>query len=288
MNYGSNPHGFDRIPIIRRALWTLHSRIKAGDLQTDWPTFHIPSETPSRSDGDILYVQWIAKKVAQHYRLNNTTFIVCRNPLLDSAAQVEVRSANEIFVEFKKLDFGVETEIWAIMAHEIAHIFLNRLSLGFPDKLDNEVLTDTASIYLGFGTYFLSALWDEVSQVSHSGYKTTTHRIGYISANEAGYILSRRDRLVGENSSSAISSTPGHNGYMRGTQQFLHEQNRRPFIERSFLNRLVHRLNWRAPVVPELILLGCIVCSQPIRVPALHKTLMVKCPNCCATIRCFS
>ena len=287
-NHGSIVQVVGRLPIIRKSIWMLHRAFKTDNFYKDWPTFNIPSTTPARADGGMIYVQWIAKKVAQHYRLNDITFVVSRNPLLASAAQVWVHSGNVIYVEFRELDLSFQTQIWAIMAHEIAHIFLDRLNLRFANKLENEILTDTTSIYLGFGSFFLNASWDEITAVSSNQTKTTKHRIGYISEVEAGYILSRRDKLLGENSSKDVISSAGRDAYEHGARIFLNEQNSRPFIKRSFIDRLIHRFDKKASEVPELILLDCIVCSQPIRIPALYKTLLVKCPNCCTRVRCFS
>ena len=224
-NHGSIVEGVGRLPIIRKSIWMLHRAFKAENFHQDWPTFNIPSTTPARADGGMIYVQWIAKKVAQHYRLDNITFVVARNPFLASAAQVRVHSGNVINVEFRELDLSFQTQVWAIMAHEIAHIFLDRLNLRFANTHENEILTDTTSIYLGFGAFFLNASWDEVTAVSPNQTKTTKHRIGYISATEAGYVLSRRDKVMGENSSKDIIPGAGRSAYERGAGIFLNEQN---------------------------------------------------------------
>lgn len=41
----------------------------------------------------------------------------------------------------------------AVLIHECMHYFLHQKGIGFPETFENEVLTDTAMIYLGFFPY---------------------------------------------------------------------------------------------------------------------------------------
>ena len=43
--------------------------------------------------------------------------------------------------------------ITAILSHEVMHLYLYYSGIHFSDTLSNEVLTDTAAVYFGFGEY---------------------------------------------------------------------------------------------------------------------------------------
>jgi hypothetical protein len=67
---------------------------------------------------------------------------------------VELSQSNEFFVELQSQHRFAAKAIAAILAHEVAHIFLHRCGVRFPDEFENEVLTDTTAVYVGFGPRF--------------------------------------------------------------------------------------------------------------------------------------
>lgn len=73
--------------------------------------------------------------------------------------------------------------ITAILAHEAMHLYLHYNGIYFSDTLMNEVLTDTAAVYFGFGQYL------------YRGYKmleinlgTSYHKVGYINPEDVQFI----------------------------------------------------------------------------------------------------
>jgi len=61
-------------------------------------------------------------------------------------------------------------EIGAILAHEIMHIYLYKHKVELPDKMDNEKLTDLATIYAGLGIIILNGMTDWISHKQTFGY----------------------------------------------------------------------------------------------------------------------
>lgn len=65
--------------------------------------------------------------------------------------------------------------ITAILSHEVMHLYLYYNGIHFSDTLSNEVLTDTAAVYFGFGEYL------------YRGYKVIETNLGF-SYQKVGYI----------------------------------------------------------------------------------------------------
>lgn len=73
--------------------------------------------------------------------------------------------------------------ITAVLAHEAMHLYLYYNGIYFSDTLSNEVLTDTAAVYFGFGEYL------------YRGYKIievnlgfSYHKVGYIRPEDVQFI----------------------------------------------------------------------------------------------------
>ena len=280
--------GFDRINLIHDALCRLFSAIKFTRIRSEWPTFQIPEVNyPTQSD-ESIFIQKIAKKVAAHYRLDNTTFIVGFNSSLDAAAIVEIRNSDQIFIEYNHSGRINMVDLWPTLAHEIAHIYLNRLGIEYKETIQNEILTDTATIILGFGHCYLSAQRKEVTEFSNSGTSYTTKSLGYLSPEEMGYILSIRDHIRGENTFPLIHSDIGKSAYHKGRDRFEDEQKLRPYISRGLFDRMMFKFGWQRSSDSEGYIFPCLVCKQMIRIPGIRKKLVVKCSNCNAALTCYS
>ena len=65
--------------------------------------------------------------------------------------------------------------ITAILSHEVMHLYLYYSGIHFSDTLSNEVLTDTAAVYFGFGEYL------------YRGYQIIETQMGF-SYQKVGYI----------------------------------------------------------------------------------------------------
>lgn len=72
----------------------------------------------------------------------------------------------------------------AVLAHEVMHLYLYYNGIRFSDTLTNEVLTDTAAVFFGFGDYL------------YRGYKVievnmgfSYHKVGYIRQEDVKFIM---------------------------------------------------------------------------------------------------
>ena len=77
--------------------------------------------------------------------------------------------------------------ILSILAHEVSHSFLDMHNISFPEIIDNEVLTDTCAVYLGFGDIMKKGY--EQFSTGNNSYE----KVGYISAEEVSYIMKKMD-----------------------------------------------------------------------------------------------
>lgn len=82
---------------------------------------------------------------------------------------------SEILI-LKKPNFEIE-HIIAILAHECTHNYLYHHRIHVSNELENEVLTDLATAYLGFGALILDA------------YRDTALEIGYVPAKYIRYAI---------------------------------------------------------------------------------------------------
>ena len=72
----------------------------------------------------------------------------------------------------------------AVLAHEVMHLFLFYNGVSKRDALENEVLTDTAAVYFGFGEYLKKGY-----RVIETSLGFSYHKVGYIRTEDVEYIL---------------------------------------------------------------------------------------------------
>lgn len=73
----------------------------------------------------------------------------------------------------------------AILAHEAAHLHLYYKGIHMRDDWENEILTDTATVYYGFGEYMYKGY-----SVLRGEFAFTYQKVGYISQEDVKYIMS--------------------------------------------------------------------------------------------------
>ena len=73
--------------------------------------------------------------------------------------------------------------ITAILSHEVMHLYLYYNGIRFSDTLSNEVLTDTAAVYFGFGEYLYRGYQIIETQMGFSYQK-----VGYIRPGDVKFI----------------------------------------------------------------------------------------------------
>lgn len=135
---------------------------------------------------DVTEVQSAAKKIAGHLGLDNMTFIISyATQKKNTAGHIQLDNSNDVFIEIDS-DINQDHEaVLSILAHEICHKYLFKYNIKlFPDY-ENEILTDTATIFTGLGKLTLNGCEKTHISISNNidGSKTETRntkKLGYL------------------------------------------------------------------------------------------------------------
>ncbi|WP_329115835.1 hypothetical protein [Streptomyces sp. NBC_01465] len=202
-------HGYPHLETVRAAITALYKRLSPDGIRT-----YAPSVAPvdvAFADVDDLHLgaQRVARTMVQHLRLPDARMIVSFREM-QHAAGVELAAGPEYFIDLNDRFRTHRNDIGAALAHEVMHVLLHRLDLTFPGTRDNEILTDTATTYLGAGWLLLDAFReDEVSR----------QKLGYLTPEEFGYVLAKRAEVFGEDPSIWFTSPQAYTAYRKGLTQ---------------------------------------------------------------------
>ena len=149
-------HGYPHLDTVRAALTALYKRLSPEGIRS-----YAPSVAPvdvAFSELDDLHpgAQRVAHALVQQLHLPDARMIISFREMAH-AASVELTAGPEYFIELNDRFRTHRRDIGAALAHEITHVLLHRLGLEFPGTRDNEILTDTATTYLGAGWLLLDA-----------------------------------------------------------------------------------------------------------------------------------
>jgi hypothetical protein len=139
---------------------------------------HIIPEDPA------IRTQNLARRLAQHYHIKLSTIVVSFNSALPVPARIEISSSLDFFIELRSEYRDKPRAIMAILAREIAHIFLHQAGIRFHPEFENEVLTDTTAAYLGCATTLLNGTQTTCTNVKTNflgtSIENTIRHFGYI------------------------------------------------------------------------------------------------------------
>lgn len=76
--------------------------------------------------------------------------------------------------------------ITAVLAHEVMHLYLYYHGIHIRDTLSNEVLTDTAAVYFGFGEYLYRGY-----KIIETHLAFSYHKVGYIRPEDVTFIMQK-------------------------------------------------------------------------------------------------
>lgn len=138
---------------------------------------------------NTIEVQKAGKRIAEHLGLSNLIFVITYSTQeKDTAGHINLNPDNEVFIEIDskyKDDYDI---VLAVLSHEICHklLYINNIQL-FPE-IENEMLTDAATIYTGLGKLSLNGCEKQkvssITERKFSGTKTTTttttFNVGYM------------------------------------------------------------------------------------------------------------
>ncbi|RVU22167.1 hypothetical protein EOT10_24735 [Streptomyces antnestii] len=216
-NGGPVEHGFPHLETVRAAVTALYKRLSYDTVHA-FDTSVAPVDVAFCDQDDLhLGVQRVARELVRHYRLPDARMIVSFREMTH-AANVELAAGPEYFIELNDRFRTHRRDIGAALAHEVMHVYLHRLGLAFPGTRDNEILTDTATTYLGAGWLLLDAYREDAS---------SSQKLGYLTPEEFGYVVAKRALAFGEGPETWFTSPQAYTAYTKGLER-AREDGRQP------------------------------------------------------------
>ncbi|GAA2597828.1 hypothetical protein [Streptomyces axinellae] len=287
--------GFPHLATVREAITALYRRMSPVTLRT-FDTSVAPGDV-AFADADELHlgVQRVAGVMVRHLRLPEARVIVSFREMTH-AAHVELAAGPEYFVELNSRFKTHRRDIGAALAHEVTHVFLHRHGLAFPGTRDNEILTDTATAYLGAGWLLLDAFRQD---------SLSSQKLGYLTPEEFGYVLAKRARVFGEDPAIWFTSPQAYEAYVRGSELADRDEECPPLAPAPWTGRRRYAKDRRyardhlSPGSPALgndlytfehhspprVCFACPTCRQRIRVPVRGR-VRARCGLCGTVLDC--
>ncbi|MET9733639.1 hypothetical protein ABZZ79_24190 [Streptomyces sp. NPDC006458] len=293
-NGGPVEHGYAHLDTVREAVTALYRRLSYDTVRT-FATSVAPADV-AFCDTDDLYLgtQRVAHELVRHFRLPDARMIVTFREMTH-AANVELTSGPEYFVELNDRFRTHRRDIGAALAHEIMHVYLHRLDLAFAGTRGNEILTDTATTYLGAGWLLLDAYREDGA---------SSQKLGYLTPEEFGYVLAKRSLVFGEDPSTWFTSAQAYTAYTKGLARARRDEQQPPLTAAGWAGRRRYARDRRhaqdqAPAAapdtpysftpqergPLRVSFPCPTCHQRIRVPVRGR-VRARCGLCRTVLEC--
>lgn len=220
-------HGYPHLETVRSAITALYKRLSYDSVHT-FDTSITPADV-AFSDQDNLHlgVQRVAREMVRHLHLPDARMIVSFREM-EHAAYVELAAGPEYFIELNDRFRTHRRDIGAALAHEVMHVYLHRLDLAFPGTRDNEILTDTATTYLGAGWLLLDAYREDGA---------SSQKLGYLTPEEFGYVLAKRAIAFGEAPETWFTSAQAYTAYTKGLAQARRDEQQPPLTAAGWAGR---------------------------------------------------
>ncbi|WP_069811854.1 hypothetical protein [Streptomyces sp. TP-A0874] len=289
-------HGYPHLDTVRASITALYRRLSHHTVRT-FETSVLPVEV-AFSDQEELYagVQRVAGAMVRQLRLPDARMVVSFREMRH-AANVELEAGPEYFIELNARFKNHRRDIGAALAHEVTHVYLHRLDLGFPAVRDNEILTDTATTYLGAGWLLLDAFREDA---------LTSQKLGYLTPEEFGYVLAKRALLFGEDPAIWFTSPQAYTAYTEGMALARRDGRQPPLAAAGWAGRRRYARDRRAALLggspaagagyafeqgPDgpgeqlRVIFPCPTCHQRIRLPVRGR-LRARCGLCDTLLEC--
>jgi hypothetical protein len=294
---GPVEHGFPHLAMVQASLTALYRRM-SSDIVGLFPASVRPESVEFPADDDLyLGAQRVAKVIVRHYRLPDARMVVSFRDMVH-AGSVELAAGPEYFVELHSRFRTDRRDVGAVLAHEVMHVYLHRLGLGFPGVRENEILTDTAAAYLGAGWLLLDSYRQEPAAVGERVTMTAT-KLGYLTPEEFGYVLAKRAVVFGDDIEPWLTSVQARDAYRVGLARARADRRRPPLLGSNWADRRRYARDRRAgsaaPAAgyafegqgpgPKRVLFACPTCHQRIRVQVRGK-VRARCGLCHTVLEC--
>ncbi|MFE0174814.1 hypothetical protein ACFWZ2_21070 [Streptomyces sp. NPDC059002] len=291
-NGGPVVHGYPHLETVRAAITALYKRLSYDTVHA-FETSITPVDVAFSDQDDLhLGVQRIAREMVRHLRLPDARIIVSFREM-EHAAYVELAAGPEYFIELNDRFRTHRRDIGAALAHEVMHVYLHRLDLAFPGTRDNEILTDTATTYLGAGWLLLDAFRED---------GVSSQKLGYLTPEEFGYVLAKRALAFGESPETWFTSPQAYSAYTKGLAQARRDEQQPPLTAAGWAGRRRYAKDRRYAVDHGAgagagylfstdglgalrVSFPCPTCHQRIRVPARGR-VRARCTLCRTVLEC--
>jgi hypothetical protein len=292
---GPVEHGYPHLDAVRASITALYKRLSYDTIQTFGASVAPVDVAFCDTDDLHLGAQRVARELLLHYRLPDARMIVGFREMTH-AANVELTAGPEYFIELNDRFRTHRRDIGAALAHEVMHVYLHRLGLSFPGTRENEILTDTATTYLGAGWLLLDAYREDAA---------SSQKLGYLTPEEFGYVLAKRAQLFGEDPAAWFTSAQAYSAYARGRERARLDERQPPLTSAGWAGRRRYARDRRhardprpagAPsgvpyaFTPEgrgllRVSFPCPTCQQRIRVPVRGR-VRARCGLCRTVLEC--
>jgi hypothetical protein len=287
--------GFPHLETVRTALTALYRRLSAGGVERFAASVH-PELVDFPADEDLyLGAQRVARVMVQHFRLPDARMVVGFRDMVH-AGNVELAAGPEYFIELHSRFRTDRRDVGAALAHEVMHVYLHRLGLEFAGTRDNEILTDTATAYLGAGWLLLDAYREEPAM---RGERLTTaaYKLGYLTPEEFGYVLAKRALALGDDIEPWFRSPQARDAYRAGLYRARLDLRRPPLAAAGWAARRRYARDRRsltpgpdysfesAPGNEVRVSFSCPTCFQRLRLPCRGR-VRARCTLCMSTLEC--
>lgn len=285
---GAIVHGFPHLDTVRAALTALYRRISADGVQRFVTSVH-PELVDFPADEDpYLGAQRVARVMVQHFRLPDARMVVGFRDMVH-AGNVELAAGPEYFIELHSRFRTDRRDVGAALAHEVMHVYLHRLGLEFPGTRDNEILTDTATTYLGAGWLLLDAYREEAA-IRGERLMMSAYKLGYLTPEEFGYVLAKRARAFGDDIEPWFHSAQARDAYRAGLARAQQDLRQAPLAAAGWGARRRYAKDRKALAAGPgysfeagpsgvRVCFPCPTCFQRIRLPCRGR-LRARCALC--------
>lgn len=150
-------------------------------------------------DEGMEFLKKLTLACARHYRFDMPRLKVAYSWLEGGiAARVSMR-ADIWYIEVDDKYCVDDIRQMVIVAHEMAHVVLDKKRVRLKPTLRNEELTDTVAVLAGFGNVFEKVCSTKEQFESDCGTKTITQTqsMGYLKRADIQYLLSIKKKLLG-------------------------------------------------------------------------------------------
>lgn len=288
-------HGFPHLETIRSALTALYRRLSADGVARFAASVRPELVEFPDSEDPYLGAQRVARVMVRHFRLPDARMVIGFRDMVH-AGNVELTAGPEYFIDLHQRFRSDRRDVGAALAHEVVHVWLHRLGLEFAGTRDNEILTDTATTYLGAGWLLLDAYREEAS-IRGERLMMSAYKLGYLTPEEFGYVLAKRAQAFGDDIEPWFRSPQARDAYRAGLDRARHDVRRPPLAGAAWVARRRYARDRRALACgPEYgfdtapdgtvrVSFACPTCFQRLRLPC-RGPVRARCGLCGGTLEC--